>query len=770
MAYCLGGNAKPLRLRSCVESKMKTVLFTRVLFAGAFVTCAFNNALAQQKESLGELAAPHIDHLEEVHVLSSPLNQTQQDSALAITLLKDEALRNAAGGSLGETLSQQVGVHSASFGAGVGQPVVRGQTGNRVAVLQNGIAELDAANASPDHANSVEPLVAKRIEVIRGPATLLYGNGAIGGVVNVVDNRIPEQMLENSVALEARYNSVNDLNSQVVVVEHRVGSVNFHMDASRRRAGLMDIPVEAESEALHALHEAEEEHDEDEHEEHEEHEDGEHLDANDGVLANSQLKDWSANFGASWVLDNGFVGLSYGKVQKQYGLPLGTHIHAEHDEEDEGADEAEHHEDVEKVRIAMQTERWEFKTQWDVTSRFLHQLEASATYTQYKHQELEYFEHHDEEDNAAEQEVEVGTEYNRSGTQVKVIARQQSLTLFDGNLTGAWGLQFANASMQAQGEEAFIPHTTLRTGALFVVQQLTHNNWVWEAGLRAEDLQLSPDACKERNKTFSASGSVVRQLNNNSNLSASYSVSQRAPASEERYSNIDITTCQLKADPETWVAHGATAQYELMATGLDNETAHNAELRWRKHTGDIKAEVTFYHSNVNNYVYLARTGEEFEGVPIAQFEQADAYFQGWEAEVTLPLLDWPASHWDVSLFTDGVRAKLQNGENLPRIPPLRFGGQLNWHSDNWATRLRATQVAKQNKLAAFELESPSYVLVDLNMDYHFHLQLAKKEYEAAVFFKASNLLNEEIRHHTSYVKDVAPAAGRAGLIGLRMSF
>lgn len=772
---------------------MKTFFTARILGASTLVACTFTGAVAQQAESLGDIETPHIDHLEEVHVISSPLNQTQQDTALAITMLKDEALRNAASGSLGETLSQQVGIHSASFGAGVGQPVVRGQTGNRVAVLQNGIAELDAATASPDHANSVEPLIAKRIEVIRGPATLLYGNGAIGGVVNVVDNRIPEQTLENAVALETRYNSVNDLNSQVIVIENNLGALNFHIDASRRRAGELTIPVAAESEALHALHEDDEH---DEHEEEEGHEEGheedhadEHLDSSSGVLANSSLKDWSANIGASWVLDTGFVGLSYGKVRKNYGLPLGTHVHAGHDEHDEegGVEESveegieEHHEEVEKVRIAMQTERWEFKTQWDLSNNLIQQLEASASYTEYKHQELEYFvheEHDDEleeheedhEEEHAELEVETGTEYRRSGNQLKLIARQQPAALLNGELTGAWGVQLANATMQAEGEEAFIPHTKLRSNAVFVVQQLTQENWIFETGLRAESLQLKPYACDEQNNTFSASGSVVRKLNNNSNLTAAYSVSQRAPASEERYSNIDITTCQLKADPETWVAHGATAQYELMATGLENETAHNMEIRWRKHTGDIRAEFTLYRSNVNNYVYLARTGEEFEGLPIAQYEQADAYFQGWEAEVTLPLAEWPASHWDITLFTDGVQARLQSGDNLPRIPPLRFGGQLNWHSDNWAARLRATHVAKQDNLAVFETPSPSYVLVDANMDYHFHINVASKEYEAAVFLKANNLLNEEIRHHTSYVKDVAPGAGRGILMGLRASF
>src|SRR5690606_10532520 len=171
-------------------------------------------------------------------IVTGNLQNTRVDSTAPVNVLGGEALREKASATLGETLKELVGVNSASFGTGVGLPVIRGQSGNRVQVLQGGVSNIDAASISPDHANSVEATIAERIEVLRGPATLIYGNGAIGGVVNVIDNRIPTRVppAELEGLLETRHDSVSDQQSSVFRLDGGANQVAWHLDGTYREA------------------------------------------------------------------------------------------------------------------------------------------------------------------------------------------------------------------------------------------------------------------------------------------------------------------------------------------------------------------------------------------------------------------------------------------------------------------------------------------------------------------------------------------------------
>ncbi|MEI8237483.1 MAG: TonB-dependent receptor plug domain-containing protein, partial [Methylococcaceae bacterium] len=165
-------------------------------------------------------------------IVSAPFIESVEDSSHPITLLKGDELRNKVGSTLGETLQNELGVTNQSFGSGVGIPVIRGQSGSRVKVLQNSLGNNDASSLSADHATGVDPIIAERIEVLRGPSTLLYGSGAMGGIVNVIDNRIPETLFDKAIggAGEQRYDSATDETSSALKLEGGKDHFAYHVD------------------------------------------------------------------------------------------------------------------------------------------------------------------------------------------------------------------------------------------------------------------------------------------------------------------------------------------------------------------------------------------------------------------------------------------------------------------------------------------------------------------------------------------------------------
>ncbi|MDZ7683857.1 MAG: TonB-dependent receptor plug domain-containing protein [Gammaproteobacteria bacterium] len=326
--------------------------------------------------------------MEEI-IVTAPFEGTAAETALPIGTLSGEELREKVSNSLGSTLKEEIGVHNASFGTGVGHPVIRGQTGNRVKILQNGVGVTDASNVSPDHAEGIEAILAERLEVIRGPATLLYGSGAVGGVVNVIDNRIPETLGEPvTFSFEQSHNTVNDGNQTVFKLDAAAGPFAFNVNAFQRKSNNVDIEGFAIDEAsverreeliaehVEEGHHEEEGHDEEGHEEEGHDEEGheeEEFENTRGFIGNSDSEARGATAGFSFVSDAGFIGFSISELENEYGLPPGTHGHGHgeeghdqegHDEEghdEEGHEEEGHEKEVEFVRIDMNKTRYDTK-------------------------------------------------------------------------------------------------------------------------------------------------------------------------------------------------------------------------------------------------------------------------------------------------------------------------------------------------------------------------------------------------------------------------
>jgi iron complex outermembrane receptor protein len=673
----------------------------------------------------------HTEHQIEEIIVSSPQNKSKADTALPSNILSDEALRQNAAATLGETLNQQIGVTTASFGPGVGVPVIRGQGGNRVRVLQDGTGVLDVSTISQDHANGVEPLLAERIEVIRGPATLLYGNGAIGGIVNIIDNRIPETVPETLTgAIEQRHNTATSGNTTVFKLDGGAGSFAWHLDGLYRKNDNIEIPGFATAHDDHDEEEAEAEEEENTY----------------GFIDNSNTETKSMTAGFSRIGERGFFGIAVNRLENNYGLPPGAHEHHAHEDEEEPVEE-EHHEDV---RIDLLQTRTDLKGGLEMDG-FFESLRTRLSFTDYEHTELEG--------------DDMGTVFSNEGYEGRLTLNHRQI----GSLSGVFGVQFADSKFGAVGNEAFIPVSKIRSAGLFVIESIDADSLTHEFGLRMEKHDVKPDAsCKSGESTWSGSAATIWRFREDSNLFVSLNRSERAPGVEELYSNIESESCAEPADPEDLVEHLASARYEIGNPDLNTEISLNIELGLRRHLGDVRGEFHVFQNRIGDFIYLADTGLEFEETIISRYLQQDATFTGLEAELTFPFWHNGAAHLDLTLFGDYVRAKLNDGGNVPRIPALHIGAELAFHQERWTTKLRVTNVGDQEKIAENETETHGYTWVDLYFDYH--LPLASDQRELVFFIKGNNLTDEEIRNHTSLLKNFAPEPGRGIEAGLRVHF
>ncbi|HEY7776783.1 MAG TPA: TonB-dependent receptor plug domain-containing protein, partial [Kineobactrum sp.] len=335
-------------------------------------------ALAVASANLAAQSLP-MEHV----LISAPLQKQEAETALPVTVLTGEDLRRSARSTIGDTLGDIPGLANASFGPGVGQPVIRGQQGPRVTVLQNGTSSADASSVSADHAVSVDSLLADSIEVLRGPATLLYGAGAIGGVVNVIDNRIPRQRIEGVTGgAELRHDSASDMDTAIVRMDAGSGNFAFHIDGLYRDWNNLDIPGLA---AREHDEDHEEEHAGEEHEEHEE-----EAETTDGYIDNTGGRTRNLTLGSSYHFDRGLVGLAVSRLENNYGIPAGAHGH--HEEGHEGEEhEGEEHGEEEEGGIRLEVKQTRIDANFELAQPLpgFDSLRATVTHTDYEHAEIE---------------------------------------------------------------------------------------------------------------------------------------------------------------------------------------------------------------------------------------------------------------------------------------------------------------------------------------------------------------------------------------------
>ncbi len=656
-------------------------------------------------------------------VTASPLERSIDEAITGQSILSGDDLQDRLAGTIGETLKLEPGLSSTSFGAGASRPIIRGQGGDRVRVLTNGVGSIDASSASPDHAVAVEPAQAERIEVVRGAALLRYGSSGSGGIVNVIDGRIPRDMPDGQTDVSVRIgaSSVDSASEVAASIDQRAGNLVFHLDGTRRRAEDYNIPVEGESRAQLA-------------------EEGEEVpddfDEN-RRLENSFAESSSLTGGVSYVGDRGFFGVAVSSFNSTYGIP-GGHGHEEeeddhHDDDDdhededhEDEDDHDHEEEEEEagVFIELDQTRIDVNAGWEFDGP-IEKVQIFGGYADYKHTEFEG-------------PGEVGTIFENEGYEV----RAEVIQAERGNWRAAHGVQLRERDFSAIGEEAFVPPSLTQTIGAYTFHEVEVGNIHLEGAARYESTLQKNIAVVDKRQfdLFSVSAGGDIHVTNAVRFGGTVFRTERAPTTEELFSN---------------GPHLATNQFELGDATLDKEVATGVEAAIRHREGNHNVTLNLFYTDYSDYIFETQTADEEDGLPVFQFVADDAKFYGFEAVGKTQF----ASAGDFDLSADAlveyVRAKTDAG-NLPRIPPLSVLTGLEAENDRVKLRAEWEYVAEANDLGAFELPTENYNLINGFLTW----KAPAGAENVALRFSVLNILDTEARQHTSFLKDLVPQPGR----------
>jgi iron complex outermembrane receptor protein len=635
-----------------------------------------------------------------VAVTGNPLGVGSDQLVVPVSVLNGRELTLRRESTLGETLNGIPGVTATQFGPNASRPVIRGLDAERVKIMQNGIGILDASSLSFDHAVGIDPLIIEQIDVVRGPAALLYGGSAMGGVVNAIDHRIPTEKLDGIIGrAETRFGGADSTRNGAAVIDIGNGTFAIHGDIYNRKSSDLDIPGFAVSRRKSEA-------------------DGTPRE-NKGKLVNSSADSDGGALGASLTFDNGYVGLSYSVLDSNYGVVA---------EED--------------VRIDMNSERWELASEFKDLGSIVNRVKFRMAHTDYEHKELEG--------------TEVGTTFTNRGLEGSLELGHTNV----GPLQGVLGYQFSNTNFAALGDEAFVPSVNTQNKALYLYEELPLGNgelkhkitFGGRLGHTTVDSKSSPVFGAAQNNSFNPNSFALGGLyniNQNWSLTSNLSHNERAPSYFELYAN---------------GAHLATGQFEVGNSNFDKEKSNgiDAQIRWKDANHSLSLGA--YYTRFSNFIGLFDTGniDVGSGLPIAQFGTVPASFKGLEAEGKFNI----ASNWDLSVRGDYVHAKdTRNNDNLPRISPLRLGAGLLYAKGAFSAKLDVLRAFKQSNTADNELATDGYTNVSAIMAYKLPTKL-----NIELFAKANNLLDDEIREHASFLKDIAPAGERSILIGARADF
>ncbi len=684
----------------------------------------------------------HGETVEEV-VISAPGVERLDLLAGTSVVTGDELVRDIRG-QIGDSLTQVPGVSATSFSPGASRPVLRGFQGERVRVLTDGLGTLDASNTSTDHAVSIEPLTAERIEVLRGPAVLLFGSQAIGGAVNVLDRRIPRAVPENGFHVDAigAYGSAADERGGGAAVDFAITpQIVAHIDGSYRKSDdlrvggyVLSAPLRAEQ-----LEIAEEEADEG------------HLDeaaealenANRrGRLPNSGTRTYSLGGGVALINDGGSLGFSAGYYDTRYGVPTRPGAHHDHG----GGGGA--HEEEGDVTIGLQQFRADMRGEVKIGGGLVDALRVRVGYSDYEHTEFEG--------------DEVGTVFYNEGFEGRLELIQANR---DG-WRGVTGFQAFTRNFNAVGAEAFVPKNVTDQYGVFTLQEVDLGAIGLEGALRYEHTRVRSNTVKldlvedgptgAFDRRFDAvSGAIGMSYALAPEVKVGFNVSRavRAPSAEELFSN---------------GPHVATQAYEVGNPNFRTEKSWGGEIYARGAAGPLKFQIAGYANWFDDYIYEVATGDEIDELPVFQFRQADARYLGVEGEISTTFIDGGEGGFTLggNLVADYVNAELEDGSAVPRIPPFRVLAGIDASQGAFGGRVEVEHAIRQTRVAAFETETPAFTLVNASLTWH---PLGEKR-ETAIILSANNIFDVDARRHASFTKDFVPLPGRDIRVSARLSF
>lgn len=714
--------------------------------APVVITTASANEAETQTEEKTKTFIHSNDKVERIQITASPFQKTAIKSAQPIQTLSEDILREQQDATLGETLRSVPGVNATFFGPVASRPIIRGLGGPRVKIVQNGLDAADISQGGADHAVTTESLVAEQIEVFRGPATLLFGSGASGGVVNVVDNRLPrERQYETEGKLALGGNTVSNMQQQAFAVDtgqelEQGQAIAFHVDAHHRRSHDYKVPHGFfHNNPFHIL---------DEHESHDDHHEHDHK-----RIENSYTKDKGVNVGSSFFFqDDSFIGLSYGRLEREYGLL--HHDHGEHEDDNPVHGEMDdHHHEHDGIFADFVQDRWQAALSLNQPFIGLKKLEVNLGHTRLTHHEIE------------DDHIETGIQLRQ--TELRAIAHHQDLY----DWQGALGLQFQQQDFQSVGEEAFTPANKQRLSGIFWLLEHETDLFGYEMGVRVERVQLdAPSIAKLTFTPKSASWGMTYEANHHSIYSLNVSYSERAPQAEEVFVNgAHLGThsyelgaiYQLDADLLSLQPSETSTSLEqalsLHPEQVQLEKAHNIDLGVH-HDGDIfHYDLNLFYNRIHNFFYQHDLQVDANHLNIYQYQQQDVDLYGYELQTMYAL----SRNWEWQAFSDLAIAKFRSSGSasgyLPRVPAQRMGTSLKYQADSWQAKLSYTYYASQRKVADEESMTPSAGFVDLNLIW-YPSQL--QAYDTTFYIGLENLTNEIIYVHNSFIKQEAPLPGR----------
>lgn len=646
--------------------------------------------------------------LPEIIVTADPFARAIDELTQPVEVLAGDELDRARSASIGETLEHQLGVSTTDFGRGAGRPIIRGQGGPRVLVMANGSPSMDASDVSTDHDVSIDPAHAEQIEILKGPAALLYGSSASAGVINVVDGRLPDRVTPGlSGSAGAGYGSNGDQRFGSADVGYGFGGTQLHADIAGNNSSNFDFSGNAARDGSGSR----------------------------GTLPNSDTRKDSGSISLAQVWDGGSVAASFSRVVAEYGLPV-----------------------EETAFIDMSQSRYDIEAKLKAPLPGIASLRLRSGYNDYGHVEFEA-------------PGEPGTRFKNQQSDTRLEAVHEPMA----GWTGVFGLQYGHRDFAAIGDEAFVPATVTSNLGAFLVEQRPVRWGQLELGIRSDHTESDAQDLSAKNfNPLSLSAGTTVDLGNDYHLKLYATRSQRASVTEELYS---------------FGPHGATSTYERGDAGLGMETANNFEIGLDKHSGRLQWRANLYYEKIQNYIFEQETDQGLnadgsgvgarDGVAdrvddegnfaadgellLVNYRHADAHFYGFEGEIGYALLQGPVN-LQGRLFGDVAYGELSGGSDLPRMTPARIGLGLVADRGALSGSLDLVRVFRQDRVATLESETDGYTMLNLGASY----TLPGKAAATSLYIRGRNLLDEEARRSTSFIKDQVPMPGANVIVGFEI--
>jgi iron complex outermembrane receptor protein len=646
-------------------------------------------------------------------VITAAIARDRLDTVSSVSVMDTAELLRDARPQLGDSLVRLPGVSASTFGPNASRPVLRGLTGERVRVLTDGIGAFDVSNTSADHAVAIDPMTAERIEVVRGPGALRFGASAVGGIVNVLDSRIPRGVPDGGFALDmaggvgsaARERT---LGAGLVVaagpsIALRVGGNLTDIDDLRTGGFILSPDLRAKAAANPDP-------------------DVRAFAGLRGRIPNTDSRMRSAHVGVALIESPGTLGVAVTRMESRYGVPIRFDV--------TGAEEAE------AVFLDAEQTRVDVRAGLGFADGVFERLDLRGGYADYSHVE------------GSVGSAERGTLFANQGYEMRLELAQRAR----GNWRGVIGGQLVHRDFLAVGEEAFVPPNISDEWGLFTVQELSLGALLIEAGLRVESRAIRSRQADFDRRFTTVSGSLggVWRFADDWRLVGTLARSARPPAPEE-----------LLADG----AHVGTQAYEIGDPALDVERSTAAEISLRGQGSGWRLEVAAYATRFSGFIYQDETGEVLEGLPVFRFRAAPAQTWGLELDAGATLAEFGKMTLAADVVADLVRARIVDVGPAPRIPPARILGGLALQAKAWSLRAEAEHSFAQTRVSLLETTTAAFTLVNVSAEW----QPLDTRPDIRLSLAGNNLFDVEARRHASFLKDFAPMPGRDVRLSLRMS-